>query len=47
MSEKEKAQEAFAKTTLIKAKAVAAAPTYRTVLIAASMGVLLGLLLKR
>ena len=46
MNEKEKTEGALSKAK-IKAKYQAAAPTYRTVLIAASMGVLIGLLLRR
>ena len=47
MNANEKMEESLSKAKAIKAKSEAAAPTYRTVLIAASVGVLIGLLLKR
>jgi hypothetical protein len=46
MNEKVKAEETLAKAK-INPRGKAAAPTYRTVLVAASVGVLIGLLLKR
>ena len=46
MNEKVKSEEAFSKAKM-NPRPDAAAPTYRTVLIAASVGLLIGLLLKR